>query len=141
MFLDHSLCCIKAYHWRITIWALTSSSCGLKLESLMKVDVISGTDFHTSYAVFLPFLLNDDTVSHPVKAWNISNALDVSGPRQFAISCTATQNSFNNDSWNISEIGSKSVSTVRICIFVNPRLTASAMCTIILVSASSWVHG
>ena len=43
--------------------------------------------FHISQAVFFPLLAKDDTVSHPVYAWNIGRTLDLTGPSERAIKC------------------------------------------------------
>ena len=44
---------------------------------------------HTLHAVFLPSWANEETVSHPVYAWNIGNTTDLTGPRETAISWAA----------------------------------------------------
>ena len=41
--------------------------------------------FHTSHAVFLPLPSKNETVSHPVGAWNISNRDTFSRPRDVAM--------------------------------------------------------
>ena len=56
-------------------------------EAATKAVVTSSYIFHTSHAVFLPFVTKDDIVSHPLWAWNIEWDLDLSGPKDAAISC------------------------------------------------------
>ena len=48
-------------------------------------EVTASNDFHVSKAVFLPLPANDDTVSQPVKAWNIGRARAFSAPHEVAI--------------------------------------------------------
>ena len=43
--------------------------------------VSSANDFHDDYAVFFLCPAKLDTVSQPVKAWNIGRAHDIFGPR------------------------------------------------------------
>ena len=50
------------------------------------IDVISLYDLHVSQAVRLPLPPKNETVSHPVKAWNIGKAIHRSGPSILAIS-------------------------------------------------------
>ena len=52
-----------------------------------RLGVISGAAVHTWNAVYLPIPANDETVSHPLKAWNIGSALDRSSPILLAILC------------------------------------------------------
>ena len=40
------------------------------------------------HALFFPLPKNEETVSHPVSAWNADRASALAGPRVFAISCT-----------------------------------------------------
>ena len=58
--------------------------------SVIKVEntgVTLSKDFHMSNAVFFPRPANDDTVSQPVKAWNMGSARAFSLPSSFAMSC------------------------------------------------------
>jgi len=51
-----------------------------------KAGVTSLYAFQVSHAVFLPLPPKKDTVSQPVKAWNIGSATHLSGPSALAIS-------------------------------------------------------
>ena len=51
--------------------------------------VSSGSDFQVDHAVFFPCPAKLETVSQPVKAWNIGSAHAILGPRLAAISCAA----------------------------------------------------
>ena len=50
-----------------------------------RAGVRSSNIFQISQAVFFPLVLKDDTVSHPVYAWNIGRALDLFGPSYAAL--------------------------------------------------------
>ncbi len=57
----------------ITLMHASSISSGIIISaSRMGVSSAEYT-FHTSHAVFFPLPLKKDTVSHPVRAWNIGN--------------------------------------------------------------------
>jgi len=45
--------------------------------SVSKAPVSSGNQFQVVHAVFFPWATNADTVSHPVRAWNIGRSSDV----------------------------------------------------------------
>ena len=49
-----------------------------------KVAVTSSKADHVSQAIFFPLPLKNETVSHPVKEWNMGKATERSGPRAFA---------------------------------------------------------
>ena len=51
--------------------------------------VSSGSDFQVDHAVFFPCPAKLETVSQPVKAWNIGSAHAILGPRLAAILCAA----------------------------------------------------
>ena len=53
--------------------------------SINNASVSSSSDVHVDHAVFFPCPAKLDTVSQPVKAWNISRAHDISGLRLAAI--------------------------------------------------------
>ena len=44
--------------------------------------VTSGKDFQASHAIFFPFPLKPDVVSHPVKLWKTGSAEDFSLPNR-----------------------------------------------------------
>ena len=106
-----------------------------------------------SQAVRLPLPPKNETVSHPVKAWNIGNAVHRSGPSTLAISWAAKKRKLfpvpkaiqiSVLPWRCAAATAKtttSVSTVRMDILLNPSVTVSSKCKMILVSASSCVHG
>jgi len=58
-------------------------------ESSSSASVSSGHTVETAHALFLPRLAKLNTVSHPVRAWNIGSAQALSGPDLAAISCAA----------------------------------------------------
>ena len=58
-------------------------------DSSSSASVSSGSTVQTAHAVFLPCLAKLDTVSHPVRAWNIGSARAFSRPSPAAISCAA----------------------------------------------------
>ena len=57
-----------------------------RVTSITKTSVTALNDLHVSKAVFLPFSANDETVSQPVKAWNMGRACAFSAPKEVAIS-------------------------------------------------------
>ena len=57
-----------------------------RVTSLAKTSVTALHDLHVSKAVCLPFPANDETVSQPVKAWNMERACAFSAPKEVAIS-------------------------------------------------------
>ena len=57
-----------------------------RVTSLAKTSVAALNDLYVSKAVFLPFPANDETVSQPVKAWNMGRACAFSAPKEVAIS-------------------------------------------------------
>jgi len=58
-------------------------------DSSNSASVSSGSTVQTAHAVFLPCRAKLDTVSHPVRAWNIGSARAFSRPNPAAISCAA----------------------------------------------------
>ena len=50
--------------------------------SVIKAPVSSGNEFQVVHAVVFPWPTNANTVSHPVSAWNIRRASDLSDPKQ-----------------------------------------------------------
>ena len=95
-----------------------------------KVGIASSNTFQVSHVDFLPFVPKDDTVSHPVYAWNIGRNRDLSGSRDVAISCAgmylkcrpvpkATQSSWMSISTvAVTAKTTESVSTVRRITFL-----------------------
>ena len=66
----------------LSIDTISSSviSCQVLQLMLLKVGVMFSNEFLTSQAVFLPLPLNEDTISHPVKAWKSNKASAFSLP-------------------------------------------------------------
>ena len=106
-----------------------------------------------SQVVRLALPPKNETVSHLVKAWNIGKAVHRSGPSALAISWAAKKRKLFPvpQAIQISVLPLRcaaataktttSVSTVRMDILLNPSVAASSKCKMILVSASSCVHG
>ena len=129
----------------ISVGACASSS---------SASVSSGNEFHVAHAVFFPRPTNADTVSHPVSAWNTGWASDFADPKQAAIWWAAkyrrcfpvpnaiqTSLSAGSVSATITANTTTSVSTVRTSIWWWSCCAACATCSIIRLSASSWLHG
>ena len=106
------------------------------------------------HAVFLPRLAKLDTVSHPVRAWNIGSAQAFPRPNPGAISRAAryrklwpvpkASHSLSSDCNSCArdtDSTTTSVSTVRISIAWCPCWAAWDACSNIRVSASSWLYG
>ena len=122
-------------------------------RSSQKDAVTSSCVSHTFHAVFLPTCAKWDTVSQPVKAWNTGSARYFLGPNEADISWAGTERNYISvhnaihislmpSSCNVATANTTTlVSTVRTRILLNPRSAASAICSIILESASSWLHG
>ena len=106
-----------------------------------------------SHAVRLPLPPKHDTVSQPVRAWNIGKATQRSGPSASAISWAgkyrkffpapmAIHSSVMLRRWADATARTiTSMSTVRMDTLLYPCFIASSMWSRIRVSASSWVHG
>ena len=117
-----------------------------------KTGVNSGKTFQTSHADFFPRLRKNETVSDPVKAWNIGNADALEGHKDEATTCTGMCCTFFPEPYVIqnSSTGSvltterartiTSVSLVLILMRRWPLNDASRAWIFRRVSPSSWVH-
>ena len=106
-----------------------------------------------SNAVFFPLTANDDTVSQPVKAWNMGRESAFSYPSSLAMSCAgmylrclplpkAAQISVSSRLTTVDTARTRtSVSTVRKMVVRYPLFAESTAWRSILVSASACVHG
>ena len=59
--------------------------------SINRAYVSSGSDFHVDHAVFFPCPSKLDTVSQPVKAWDIGRAHDISGACSYLVGCQVAE--------------------------------------------------
>ncbi len=121
--------------------------------STTNLSVRSGKLFQTAQTVFLPHPRNEEVLSHPVRLWNRSTAMDLDGPIPAWSEWTGMSRYFfpvpkpthSYDSPSVSKNRSAkttmSLSTVRTYALLWPCTAALAICRSIRVSASAWLHG
>ena len=100
--------------------------------------------FHGAQAGRLPLPAKHDVVSHPVSALKTDSACAIAVAsiyRIFPVLIATTRLSQPSLRAKLTASTTTSVSTVLMPIFCLPCLTPTVACNIILVSASSCVHG
>ena len=74
----------------LSMVCMTSSGMSVgAADNFSSASVSSGSTVQIAQAVFLPYPVKLDTVSHPVRAWNIGRACGFSSPRPTVISWAA----------------------------------------------------
>ena len=81
----------KSFRWFKPFWTVYGVCLAAKEQN---AGVTSLYAFQVSHVVLLPLSPKKETVSHPVKAWNIGKAMHQSGPSTLAISCAAKNRKF-----------------------------------------------
>ena len=122
-------------------------------DIVLKASVRSGYSFHTFQADFSPLPKKEDDVSHPVRLWKAPST-GAFGPSRQTISWIGrllmllpvpydTQRCLSPlIFWNrLIAITTTSLSFVFIRTLSYPSWAAAATCSMILESASSWLHG
>ena len=153
----HGSFCASAVIRKYTNASNTDTQSTLSSDgSVNKVEntgVTSLKDFHMSNAVLFPLPANEDTVSQPVKAWNMGRESGFLYPSSLAMSCAgmylrclpvpkATQISVSSRLTTVDTARTRtSVSTISKIILRHPLFAEPTAWKSILVSASSCVHG